>query len=203
MKIILFDLDRTLFDTDWYYEQIVDLIEGNTELSEEAIRSFILEYRANNRYGKWFNFLKFIDDVVENDTTKKEIVDTLKTDVSMYRLFEDVELNLEQLQGLGYKMGVYSEGVPWFQELKLQNTCLLDFLDTELVFITEMKRAIEFLDTLPESCVIVDDTPEVIEVLEKDGRFVPVWLNRKGVEWKYGREIGGLGELVDILAKPC
>lgn len=195
MKIILFDLDRTLFDTDWFGVRMRQILEEMTGFKYEVIQARIDVYKNGLESNLWFDFRELVKDFADSDEEYSKIVHAFVSDQTAFRVYDDVRDCLSNLKDKGYTLGIFSEGVEWFQEIKLDKIGIRKYLGSELLFIGLNKRTKEFLDQIPEGAVIVDDNPEVIEVLENDGRFVPVWLNRKGLEWEYEREIGGLEEL--------
>lgn len=108
---------------------------------------------------------------------------------------------------IGYKIGIYSEGTPHFQENKLKNLEISHFLEPELIFITQNKRSKKFIDGLPSS-IIVDDNVEVCNILATVKRHKIIHLKREGKEYtsetaksvfEEVQTIYSLDELIDIL----
>jgi len=123
------------------------------------------------------------------------------------RLWEDVVYKecretLEKLKGLGYSLGIYSEGFTSYQLAKLRLTGLDEFFEDELLFIHRRKLDDDFIENLPDGVTIVDDKREVIERLNEEDRFNLVWIDRIGRQGIEGIDIlDSLERLPDILER--
>ncbi len=179
--IILFDIDRTIFDTDHLinllYRNFSDIIDNNGSLgfkefwentfsgskhitSEERLRLIVSTFGIkkikpllNIYYGKEFSYI--YKDSVFPETF--EVIEKLKDK---------------------YRLGVYSEGTKRFQNNKFKSMELDKYIENDLVFIFDHKTNSESLSKIPKEAIIVDDKESVCEYLVDNG-LTAIWLNRK------------------------
>lgn len=178
-KIILFDIDITLIDSDimdGLVEQRFSEISGTSlnKIKEtdaayfktiESTKDFdIWEY--SSFYGKTFNknMQTYLDVFLEADIYKK-------------CLYPDTISSLEKLSR-SHTLGIFSEGFDYFQLLKLESAGLIDFFDEKLIHIYRRKCTEEALSELPDKCTIVDDSVRVINYLisHNQKQFQIYWM---------------------------
>lgn len=85
---------------------------------------------------------------------------------------------MDELGKRGYRIGVFSEGTPHFQETKLKNLSIEKYLDKSLIFIGQSKRSDEFIEKLPPA-IIVDDNRDVCNILAGHKKHRVIHLNIK------------------------
>ncbi len=181
-RVVLFDIDRTLLDTDLFWERMMEFHVKNLELAKREIYLIVDKYISQLESGYHFDYLELAGLLAVNKEELTMLMNNYETNRVMYPRFEDVQPTMEWLKSAGVKVGIFSEGKPHFQRNKLVNLQLNDYINLELVFIALSKRTEDFLKLIPEEAVIVDDNPEVIGMLVERGRSRPVFLNRKSEE---------------------
>jgi FMN phosphatase YigB (HAD superfamily) len=179
-KIILFDVDHTLIDTDKLRKLIRIEISKAAKVSEEVLCQIETEYTETLKSRYDFNpedYLNFLD--VHLHKEKKLIRQIFYKDV-LYRksLFPDV---IEALGSLVNKfhLGVFSEAVLHNQLIKLEKSGTMKYFDRRYLFIFRRKIEKEVLSRLPEKAVLIDDNGGVLEEVHKQTGLNCIWLNRK------------------------
>jgi len=107
---------------------------------------------------------------------KEAVLDFFHNESCRQLVFDGVETVLKYLKDKDYEIGIFSEGVPEFQRTKLKNIQIDKYLNKDLIFITKHKRSDKYLDKLPRGCFVVDDNPDVINALTKNGSFKPIHI---------------------------
>jgi FMN phosphatase YigB (HAD superfamily) len=203
-KIVYFDFDRTLLNTDALKIEQTKRIAGITNLSiiqiEEGMRLYVESIK---------NHLDFTPEGYAEYLSKEygcNLSDVLKiyiTDsnyIGEY-LYPEVLGVLEELKKIGYSLGIFSAAMPGPQRLKISRTGVFEFTEEHLIIIDPRKLGIEVLEQLPDGVIIVDDDLQVIEKLQRHSpRFVPIWCNRKNQDdLPKTRTIHSLKELPNLL----
>lgn len=203
--VILFDLDRTVFDTSKMsktFDQLMLKILGNPEIEEfKKVKS---DYKATLKRDREFVPEDYVKALSEKfDPLKyQELLDVIFSEkyVSIYKesVFpETIEL-FEKLKD-NHTLGLYSEGTLHFQIHKFESTGLGKYLDKNLIFIVEAKDEPDVIGNLPKDCVIVDDKEIICKYLTENGTK-SVWLNNKnGRKSDKFMTIYKLLELPDVL----
>jgi phosphoglycolate phosphatase-like HAD superfamily hydrolase len=177
--VILFDLDFTLFDTRlWLREYIFSLLEEALDVSPELIDETTRLYTSRLEKSTDFNpddYIAFLVSELEGDQTILHQI-IYNPQHFAHSVYPEVKPVLAQLK-TEYTLGLFSEGVEYFQRLKFEKSGLAEWFDPDSVFIYPRKLEPDILIQVPAS-VIVDDKLEVLEVLAADPKFKPVWLNR-------------------------
>lgn len=179
---ILFDIDKTLLNTSLFRDKLVDAHVEHLGIDREVVLEKHNQYQESLESQQHFDYLELAKMLAETDDVLATLIANFESNVGLYPKYEDVDSVLQILRSKNVPMGIFSEGVPHFQKNKLKNLRIDDYLESDLVFITLNKRTEEFLQSIPEGVMIVDDNPDVIDVLVKYGKFVPVYLNRKNDE---------------------
>ncbi|HUD44982.1 MAG TPA: HAD family hydrolase [Patescibacteria group bacterium] len=180
-KILLLDFDNTLFDTRSFINEIIKQLFNSLRIPQELINKVKDEYVKRLEKSTDFDpevFLHLLskENNISFQLLKKVFYESNKCYVDA--VYKDVFPFLNSLES-DIILGIYSEGViPW-QQLKLRNCGLVDFFNPKYIFIARRKTAPNFLEKLPEGCTVVDDKIEVIAALGKVGNITPVWMNRK------------------------
>jgi FMN phosphatase YigB (HAD superfamily) len=92
--------------------------------------------------------------------------------------FKEVKKVLSALKKT-HTLGLFTEGYHDHQFRKIKKSGLLDFFSQGHHYILFNKRTLKVINSLPKNSVIIDDNPEVIEVLLKRKDITPIWINRK------------------------
>lgn len=175
---ILFDIDKTLLDTETLVQRLIYMISDITHTTFEEVDAYIDEYIKSLEVIYYFDFLSLVERLPYNDKQKKEIIHEFENNRLIYPRFIDAVPTLKYLHAKGYPLGIFSEGTPRYQMSKLKNLRIDDLIDQNLVFIGQSKRTEGFLSQLPDESVIIDDNIEVIHRLVEFGKFRPIYLQR-------------------------
>lgn len=182
--IILFDIDRTIFDTNRLSETLgleLQRVIKNVSLEDiqEAKNEFILSLSADREFDpeKFTKFLcnrfDFLDqnlllDVFYNPANRHWYHDFI---------FQETFIVFEKLRNR-FRIGIYSEGTRRFQNYKFDSMEILKYLDRDLIFILDHKTNPDALKKIPKGSIVVDDKESVCEFLAENGIEV-IWLNKK------------------------
>jgi len=180
-KTILFDIDKTLLNTEVLVETINKRLANILNTEENNIKHMHHKYRrslgSNIEYDPK-DFVKFIIDSTSNGSQKKLInIYYGKDNIYEKCLFKEVDAVLKQLKK-NHTLGVFSEGIAKFQNHKFKSLGIERFLEKDRVFITSKKTTDSYLKRIPKDAIIVDDKLEIVELLDKKG-FKVIWINRK------------------------
>lgn len=174
--IILFDIDRTIFDTDGevkgFNEAILKVLKHSDLKSLEVLnksRNFSPEDYVKELCAK-FNF---------NDQEKLLEIFYGEKYKYIYKnnVFPETRIILDKLKA-GYRLGIYSEGTAIFQNHKFKSLGLDSYFDKDLVFIFDAKDTKDATQKIPRSAIIVDDKERICEFLTENS-IRAIWLNRK------------------------
>lgn len=178
-QTILFDIDRTLIDTDklikatnWAMaDRFGRSIEETVKVVDDYVKS--LNYK-NDYYPK--DLAIFISNKWKLEP--KEVLRTYwnKTLFSE-SIFEDTEKVLNNLKR-DCLLGIFSEGYRDFQSFKLEANGINGYFRPEITYIKRRKMNDNFVNNWGEVTVIDDDLG-VVDFLVKFKKVEVVWINRK------------------------
>jgi len=177
-NIILFDIDRTLLNTDRFVQKIKQLIVNKSQLSDVVVDKKFEKYKNSLASVFYFDFIDLLGTLNLERNIKSEIIKDYEENPEIYPSYSDVKPTLKYLKQKGVRMGIFSEGTPGFQKNKLNNLNLKKYIDENLVFIAQSKRLDDFIAKIPRGSYIVDDNPEIINHLIKYKHIKPIYLNR-------------------------
>jgi FMN phosphatase YigB (HAD superfamily) len=173
-KIIYFDIDRTLIDIDTWYlrnkikieEMFVKEFEIDADLGYKAYYNEI-KSRSSNSKSNWNNSILNLSKTLNLDFAKldRSIKEILENENYQSLVFPNVEEYLAKLKALDYRLGIFSEGDSWFQNLKLIKSRLLKYFDKTLIHYFENK--LENANVLVSNSVVFDDSEEKLKELNK------------------------------------
>jgi len=203
--IILFDIDRTIIDTDklsgLLNGAIAKFLEISTDEARELYKKFIQKISLDDSTDydpwSWLNFLSDMFPKVSKEELEAVFFNQANFEASV---FPEVINSIDNLKKT-YRIGIFSQGViPW-QEKKLELAGLTPLFEKELTFIFRRKVAPASLEKLPVGSIVIDDREIFIEGLMVAKRFRPIWINRNSDE-KYGdvETIHSLEELPALLS---
>lgn len=182
---ILFDIDRTLLDTDKassLHEEAVLKVLGTSDL--EKIKSIKLNYRntlSNEREYKAEDFLKILADELKFDRIN-DLMDVYYSEKYAFTyanaVFPEVIPVLDALS-VNYNLGIYSEGANKFQNNKFRSMNISKYFDEEIIFIVPAKDTLEVIKKIPKGSIVIDDKERICEFLTSNG-IEAIWLNNKG-----------------------
>ena len=180
------DIDRTLVDTDQTKARYITALAIFCHVPEKTVVDSLQLYVSSLDATTDFDPLGFAEALVRElpgSYSAKQLESViLRPEHFASAVYEDVQVlrNMgEELPGLGLRMGIYSEGVKRWQELKLLAGKINDIFAADLREIHRRKLAAEALTRLSAGSVIVDDKVEVVQTLAtKRPDLHPVWINR-------------------------
>jgi len=185
--ILLFDIDQTLIDTDKasekHNEKILKIL-GNPDKNEyQKIKDTYKHSLSNQReYDPEVIYKKVCERFNFKNLSSLLNVYYEKENWFIYKesVFPEVKECLGKLKD-NYNFGIFSEGVPKFQNNKFQAMGIAEYFESDLIFIVNAKDNIEIISKLPKDSIIVDDKENICEFLTNNG-FRAIWLNKKDNE---------------------
>jgi hypothetical protein len=187
-KVVLLDIDRTLFNADLYRAMLRTVLKQ--EIGLFAVH-YLEDYLQSLPNSILFNPFTCINYIAERLAAKRghkqqwcKELNRIFFDEKLFKTALYAEV-IEVLEGLSqvFALGLFSEGLRQWQELKLKLSGIFHFFPhDELNLIFESKRTKAVTDLIPPGAFVADDTMEVFLFLlkvEHQGGFKPVWLNRK------------------------
>lgn len=188
-KIVLFDIDYTLWDTKKYRELFLQSLAQKYGLDTASfIQNAESVYRLYMDEKKYFNPQDFAQSLKKHfdlPGSVEEITDSiLEENIFISALFPDVEKTLTELKNRGYMLGVLSRGKLPFQGIKIAS--LMHLFPKEHIYILE-EKAVQLPEILGKyqdfAITIVDDLPKIL-VLAKS--FSPdittIWIKQGYIE---------------------
>lgn len=181
---LLFDIDRTIFDTD-------RMSKTFNELTLKVLNTKSISF-LNKVKEKYLTTLKRDREFIPEDyfslvcseckfNNIKRLLDIFYAPKYAYIYKENVfkeAIKVFKILKDKYKLGIYSEGTARFQNHKFDSLGLNKYFDRDLIFIVDAKDNKETLERLPKESIIVDDKEIICEFLIKNS-FRAIWLNRK------------------------
>lgn len=179
-KIILFDIDKTLIDTDRLSANFAGILHKKCGISVDKYLKAKSEYKNKLTSPTDFNPKEFCRFLSQRFSVEYDLlIPSYYKNASAYQnvLFPEVVSTLKVLS-IKYTLGIFSEGFKGFQTAKLKFTDLLKYFNKRYIFILRRKTKPGSLRKLPKDTTIVDDKPEVIMLLTKYSHIIPIYLNR-------------------------
>lgn len=207
VKNLLFDIDYTLLNTTAMVRNLIRMIAHETGMKATNVKNCQNEYISQLKEITHFDFIEFIRTLPVNSTQMNKVENLYLSDTRIYSKYPNVDKVLNSLCKVGYKIGIYSEGTPHFQENKLKNLELSNFLDPSLIFITQNKRSKEYIEALPPS-IIIDDNADICNIVASHKKHKIIYLRRENKKFTTEKTheikvnaltIHSLEELLDIL----
>jgi FMN phosphatase YigB (HAD superfamily) len=184
-KILLFDIDRTLLDTDStsVLRNKALLAALGPSVDTQKIETAKNEYRATLK-----NEREYIPEDFLRHLSKKIKFENHESLLNIYygeefkyiyedAVYPEVKIVLDKLKGK-YRLGVFSEGTKKFQSHKFRSMDLNEYFDDDLIFIRDAKDTKEIIDEIPKGAIIVDDKERICDFLFANG-VQCIWLNKK------------------------
>lgn len=181
--IILFDIDRTILDTEKMIKMFDDLllmILNNP--SYEDFKNAEADYfktLTNERYFNVPDYAQFLSLKFKKDVAKL-IVNVFYSDEYKY-IYKDCifKESIEILDILKeWNLGIYSEGTLDFQNNKFKSMNLNKYFNNDLIFIVAAKDTKDVVSKIPKESIVIDDKERICQFLTNNG-FRAVWINRK------------------------
>ncbi len=177
-RLILFDLDKTIFDTNASGKKYTEKLAEKCQVAEEEMGQLIESYRLSLESSTDFDPNELLEEIERRHGVKKESLNQVLFDKSNFILFPESEDVLKRM-AKRFVLGVYSQGNKNWQKKKLELTGITDLFNPEQVIIERRKTNQRVIDKLPKGIMVVDDRKEVVgrlKQLRPDLRLV--WINR-------------------------
>lgn len=179
-QIILFDLDHTIHSPHEFRKLYKAKVLANLNISEEDFDKARTDYDSTLKKRTYFHPHRYTAHIAKylgqkHPELKKHYYHDLNYENS---ILEETKAVLEPLSKTN-TLGVYSEGYKSSQLRKLIKGKIMHFFDSKYLFIFFNKRTKRALDMLPTDSIIVDDNPDVINILLKRPDITPIWINRQ------------------------
>lgn len=208
--IILFDIDRTLVDTDKFKKKAHrTILPSLLGISPEDLQVLHDSYLGSIEASIYFSprkFTSFLQDELNfGEEIRKEVLDTWVSSKNIWRscVYPEVSEALESLK-VEHFLGIFSEGNFEYQNAKLSCAGLLHYFEPRLIFIFPDK--IETVENVEGKLVgwgipvyIVDDNVKHVQNFSGSS-IVPIHLSReKDSDWS-GFKISSLAEIENIIS---
>jgi len=177
-QIIVFDIDRTLYNTDKFHDIYTEKFTKDLDISPEKLSDSVSAYKRSLKKSTDFlpkHFLRFLSRSLNISLNQLEKY-YLSPDNFTHSIYPDVIPALKKLSK-HCSLGVFSEGYISFQKLKISS--IRNYFNPGLIFILRRKTFPVNIRKIPSGSTVVDDNPEIINQLTKYPNLHPVWLNRK------------------------
>jgi FMN phosphatase YigB (HAD superfamily) len=182
--IILFDIDRTIFDTNTFSKVLGQELRKvinkvSIEDVQKAKHEFVSSLSADREFDPE-NFITFLCKKF-NLNDRKSLIDVFYS--SEYKhwftdfIFPETFEIFTKLKD-NFRLGIYSEGTKKFQNYKFNSMNISSYLDKDLIFILDHKTNPEAISKIPKDSVVIDDKENVCEYLTQNN-IKTIWLNKK------------------------
>jgi putative hydrolase of the HAD superfamily len=218
-KAVLFDLDGTLLDRaaslmDFLAEQHVRFAQRLGKASLETWRRRFLALDRNGHVHKSIVYPALLAEFGGDVAAAAEMLgDYRQRSCEHARCFPGVAQTLAALKEMGLKLGIVTNGETEFQMKNTRALGLDALMDAILISEAEglrkpdaalFQRAAERLDTRPDQCLFVGDSPEA-DILGAHGAGMETaWFN-VGTAWPLalspnpGAEISALARVLELV----
>lgn len=201
MKLILFDLDHTLFNTNRFIDSVRTKIANFTQKNEQTLKQ--LESKYQQLFPKLpfdpLHYSEFLSRELKISSSELFSQFTVYKDLYSKSVFGETIPALKLCKKKGSTLGIFSEGNIGFQKMKINYSGLVSYLNKNYIYVFENKLIPPSIDSLPPNIIIVDDKLEVIDQLAEHG-IKSIWVNRNSEQkHKMAQTIFSLSELETII----
>lgn len=197
-KIVLFDIDYTLFDVGYFYTELSKKLAQVLNIKESDVKKMLLktaeEIILKEGHLNVEKFIKKIAAVSGKKEYENEIKKILfKSSFFKKGFYNEVEKSLKLITKIA-KIGIFSKGDKKFQLAKIDQSGFKNYFDKNYIYIKYNK--LKFLPFLKKKHVqdkvyLIDDKPGVIdEVKGFMPNIITIWLKR-GKYTEQAKEIDG------------
>lgn len=168
-NVILFDIDRTLFDTDSYKEFVYETLASYaTLLEKEAVKRDmrIVYQRLRSPLGSFdpWGFIKELSENVQFSVDEEKLLELIAhPDLFDKFIYPEAKRVLEILDNNNITLGIFSNGHPEFQRAKIGS--VIEFFNDDHIYIYPYKKDKigSIIENFPDSKVyIIDDLVEIL-----------------------------------------
>ena len=182
-KIVLFDIDYTLFDVARFRKKIFKSIIGFVGKNKIDKIDKILEdiYHTSRERVGYFNMVSFLEDVSRKFKINVALTNILKDEIFSDNLYEETKEVLESIaKDPSIKIGIFSGGESGFQLKKIEQ--VENFFNKDHVHIIKYKhlnvqRIIKKYKDF--QVYLVDDVLDILNNAKKiDKSVITIWIKR-------------------------
>ena len=173
--IILFDIDRTIFDTG---KMVEDIDTATAKIIKSSNLESLIVLNRSREFSPETYTKMLCEKFHFND--QKKLLEIFYGGKYKYiyknNVFPKTRIVLDKLK-TNYRLGIYSEGISKFQNNKFKSLELDEYFEKNLIFIFAAKDTEEAIAKIPKSAIIIDDKERICEFLTKNG-INAIWLNK-------------------------
>ena len=181
-QILLFDIDRTIFDTDRMSKVREELMCDLLKIDIAKLQEIKSDYKKTLTNEREFNpddFIKILCKKI-NFNDEKSLLDFYFGDKYKYfykdAVYPEFFEVVEKLKD-SFRFGIYSEASKKFREHKFENMGISKYFNPDLIFFADAKDTPEVVSKLPRGAIVVDDKEKICEFLTKNN-IKAIWLNK-------------------------
>lgn len=217
-KIVLFDIDYTVFDTHAFRANLYALLVEKLKYRQkdtffDLAKKIEKETREKEGYFKPLTFLNLLKEYTKTKLSFKELEDIF-FDESLYveSLYEDARSVFQELvMKRNIQINIFSTGEKKFQMQKISSLRDMLMVDNLHIFVDKLKKLKDVLKEYEEYHIyMVDDYPTVLKEAKKFNKNITtIWINRdtkledKGFikSFKVDHVIKSLEDLIPLVTK--
>lgn len=202
-SLVLFDLDKTLFDTASFMRTLLERWARNTAQPLSRLEQANQEYQATLSQSTDFDPQANLAHIAAALAVP---VGLLAVELDQAPLFEaavypEVPSVLRQLKQTNMPLGIFSQGTLEWQQRKLSLSGLNSFFEQRYMLIEKRKVRPEIIAHFVPETMVVDDKQAVVQALTEYPVVRPVWINRLSSEtWSNGPTIHSLTDLLPLVS---
>lgn len=199
-RIILFDFDKTISDTNGFVEKFSTALYKQFNIPQETLLALLNKYKMTLDSTTDFRPEIFSQTISENTGVDIDLILKHIFDSKNFPVFEEVKHVLIELS-VHNRLGIFSEGFDDWQKKKIKLSGIWDFFDPSLMIIERRKLSPESIKRIPDKAIVIDDKKEVVETLASARPDLKlVWINRRNDEKIETTQIGTIKNLDELLA---
>ena len=224
IKVLLFDLDDTLYEEEQFVEsgfiKVAEFVEDEFKIEKEVYYRILIDIFNGGSRGNIFNLALERANVVYEENIIRAMVKIYREHNPKIRLAEDVKLLLIKLRRI-YSLGIITDGYFEVQKKKVQALRLEEMFDS-IIYTDEYGReywkpdvfgyklALKEFRVLSEEAIYIGDNPykdfigakkigiPTVRILQPGREYYKVRLDK---EYEADYEIRELHEITDVLKK--
>ena len=222
IKVLLFDLDDTLYDEKQFvqsgFTKVAEFVEDEFKIEKEVYYKILIDIFNRGSRGNIFNLALDRANVAYEENIIHAMVKIYREHNPKIRLDKDVKSLLRKLKG-SYSLGIITDGYFEAQKKKVQALKLEELFDSIIYMdkygkeywkpnVLGYKLALEKFQVLPEEVIYIGDNPykdfigakkigiPTVRILQPGREYYKVRLDK---EHEADYEIRELHEIIDVL----
>ncbi|HUQ84738.1 MAG TPA: HAD hydrolase-like protein [Candidatus Limnocylindrales bacterium] len=213
-KIILFDIDNTIFNTVLYREKLFNNLATQLDFDSKIFSQIAKEeYALLRKKAHYLDPDSFLNSIIARSekATNLEELQSVFWDKKLYEscVYPDVKKTFSYLIETDIQIGIFSTGHSTHQNTKIES--LKEYLSDNHIYISPNKIKIikdTFTVYLNKKTYIIDDFPDILHEVKKHHINVfTIWIKRSNTSYnstipknfKPDATITDLYQLIDII----